>query len=73
MTDYQAVAGDNDGARANLENLHIGLGGSVEETALVVGRTTEEIEAILDGNENVDEDLEVKIRGIAEERKINLR
>ena len=72
MTDYQAAAGNDDEARANLENLHIGLGGSVEETALVLGRTTQEIEAILDGEENADEDLEMKIRGIAEERKINL-
>lgn len=71
MTDYQAVA-DGDDARANLENLNIGLGGSREETALVLGRTTEEIDAILDGGEIVDEDLEMKIRGIAEERKINL-
>lgn len=71
MTNYQAVA-DGDGARANLENLHIGLGGSHEETALILGRTSDEIQAILDGEENVDEDLEMKIRGIAEERKINL-
>lgn len=72
MTDYRAVANNSDEARANLENLHIGLGGSREETALVLGRTTEEIEAILNGEEKTDEDLEMKIRGIAEERKINL-
>jgi hypothetical protein len=72
MTDYQAVADNGDEARANLKNLNIGLGGDAAETAVVLGRTTEEIEAILDGEENVDEDLEIKVRAIAEERKINL-
>lgn len=71
MNDQQAVAGASN-TRAILKDLHIGLGGSVEETALILGRTSDEIQAILDGEENVDEDLEMKIRGIAEERKINL-
>jgi hypothetical protein len=71
MNDNQAVT-SNRNTRAILKDLHTGLGSGVEETALILGRTPDEIQAILDGEENVDEDLEVKIRGIAEERKINL-
>lgn len=33
-----------------------------------LGRTTEEIEAWLDGSEEIDEDGEIKIRKLAEER-----
>ena len=49
-----------------------GFAGNVEETALVLGRTTEEIEGILQGDEVLDEDLAMKIRGIAEERDIEI-
>lgn len=47
-----------------------GFDGSVEETALVLGRTAEEIDGVLNGDEPLDEDLEMKIRGIAQERGI---
>ena len=49
-----------------------GFDGSVEETALVLGRTPEEIEGILSGGETLDEDLEMKLRGIAQERNIDI-
>ena len=41
---------------------------SDEKLALALGRTTEEVEAWLDGDEEIDEDAEMKIHGLAEER-----
>ena len=52
-----------------LEN---GFDGNVEETALVLVRTAGEIQGILNGDEPLDEDLEMKIRGIAQERGITI-
>lgn len=49
-----------------------GFKGDVGETALVLGRTPEEIQSMLRGDMVVDEDLEMKIRGIADERGIDL-
>lgn len=39
-----------------------------EALALGLGRTTEEVEAWLGGDEEIDEDAEMKIHGLAEER-----
>lgn len=39
-----------------------------EALAEGLGRTTEEIEAWLDGSEEIDEDGEMKIHGLAQER-----
>ncbi len=39
-----------------------------EALAEGLGRTTEEIEAWLDGSEEIDEDGEMKINGLAQER-----
>lgn len=62
--------GEN-GARDLLENLRDAeFGGSTEETALALGRTAEEIEGVLNGDEILDEDLAMKIRGIAQERGV---
>lgn len=41
---------------------------SNDDLALALGRTTKEIEAWFDGNEEIDEDAEMKIHGLAEER-----
>lgn len=41
---------------------------SSEQLALALGRTTEEIEAWLAGEEDVDEDAGMKIHGLAQER-----
>lgn len=41
---------------------------SDEELALAVGRPTEQIAGWLSGDEEIDEDAEVKIRGLADER-----
>jgi len=42
--------------------------GSSEQLALGLGRTTEEVEAWLGGEEEIDEDADMKIHGLAEER-----
>ena len=69
MVDDPGTGGEN--ARDLLENLRDAeFGGSTEETALALGRTAEEIEGILNGDEVLDEDLAMKVRGIAQERGI---
>jgi hypothetical protein len=42
--------------------------GSDEDLAVAMGRPVEEIRAWLSGAENIDEDAEMKINGIAKER-----
>jgi hypothetical protein len=42
--------------------------GSDEDLAVAMGRPVEEIQAWLSGTENIDEDAEMKINGIAKER-----
>jgi hypothetical protein len=49
-----------------------GFSGDVGAVALVLGRQAEEIQSILDGQTEIDEDLLMKIRGIAEERNIEI-
>jgi hypothetical protein len=49
-----------------------GFNGDIGEAALTLGRTPEEIQSMLRGDMVVDEDLEMKIRGIADERGIEL-
>jgi hypothetical protein len=39
-----------------------------EQLALGLGRTTEEVEAWLSGAEEIDEDAEMKIHGLVQER-----
>jgi hypothetical protein len=47
-----------------------GFDGNAQETALALGRTTEEMDDIIAGNEEPDEDLVMKIRALAREREI---
>lgn len=64
---------DESGARTLLENLcSNGFDGDIGEAAVVLGRTPEELQNILDGDEPADEDLIMKIRGVARERDINI-
>ena len=49
-----------------------GFGGSKSEAALVLGREEVEIDRMLKGETPIDEDLEMKMNGIAEERNIPL-
>lgn len=49
-----------------------GFAGDAEELALALGRDEEEIKDMLSGEEDIDEDLLMKIRGIAQERGIEI-
>ena len=49
-----------------------GFGSDTGQAALVLGRTTEELESMLNGEMVIDDDLEMKIRGIADERGIEM-
>jgi len=49
-----------------------GFGGDKFMFALALGRTEEQIDGMLSGEEDIDEDLEMKIRGIAQERNIDI-
>jgi hypothetical protein len=49
-----------------------GFDSDTEQAALVLGRTSEELESMLNGEMVVDDDLEMKIRGIADERGIEV-
>ena len=49
-----------------------GFDGSIEATALALGRDDDEIGEFLTGENEVDDDLLMKIRGIAEQRHIDI-
>lgn len=49
-----------------------GFESDLDRAAVTLGRTPEELESMLDGEMVVDDDLEMKIRGIADERGIEL-
>lgn len=50
-----------------------GFEGDDERAGLVLGRQPEEIRDMLDGDLDIDDDLTMKIRGIARERGIDLQ
>jgi len=50
-----------------------GFNGDEEKAGIVLGRPSSEIHDMLSGDLNIDDDLAMKIRGIAEERGIELR
>jgi len=49
-----------------------GFDGSIEATALALGRDDDEIGEFLAGENEVDDDLLMKIRGIAQQRHIDI-
>jgi hypothetical protein len=49
-----------------------GFHGSLEDAGLVLGRPVEELQRMIEGVEPVDEDLVMKVRGIAQERGIDI-
>jgi hypothetical protein len=49
-----------------------GFDGSIEATALALGRDDDDIQDMLEGDEEVDNDLILKVRGIANERDIDI-
>jgi hypothetical protein len=65
-----AAAPDDRGLLRHL--IDNGFDGSVEATALVLGRDEAHLSAVLDGDLEADEDLLMKVRGIADERNITI-
>lgn len=64
---------DQETARASLSALHErGFAGDVGATALALGRGADSINDLLAGNGEIDDDLAMKINGIAEQRAIDL-
>ncbi len=62
-----------EGGRQMLQSLcDQGFEGSLEQTGLVLGRTPDELSGLLDGTDEIDDDLVMKIKGIAEERGISI-
>lgn len=60
-------------ARTLLENLcETGFNADVEELAIALGRDADEVGDLLDGTEEIDEDLLMKIRGIAQARNLEI-
>ena len=50
----------------------IGFRSDVGAAALVLGYDTEQLRAMLNGEQEVDDDLEMKMRGIARERNFGI-
>ena len=46
--------------------------GNNQELALALGRDVEEIEELLNGNDILDDDLVMKIRGLAQQREADI-
>jgi len=64
---------DADSARAILRSLRDkGFDGSDEKLAVVLGRPTAEVTALIGGDEIVDDDVVMKARGIAQQRGIEI-
>jgi hypothetical protein len=51
--------------------LSSGANGDLERAGLILGRDTQELQQMLNGEMEVDEDLEMKIRGISQERGLD--
>ena len=49
-----------------------GFGGDDAQLALVLGRPVEEVQGWLNGDADIDDDLIIKARGIAQERGIKI-
>ena len=50
-----------------------GFDHEIELLAQSLGRPTEELENFINGNEQIDEDLLMKMRGLIEERNLNVK
>lgn len=59
-------------ARNILENFCLNGFDDVEEAALVLGRPAEELTDFINGDQVIDDDLIMKVRGIAQERAIEI-
>lgn len=56
-----------------LENLlYEGFFSDIEELSVILDREPEELEDMLDGEEIIDDDLTMKMRGLAQQREIEI-
>ena len=72
MAETLAVTDERSGMDLLKRFCEDGFGSNTNEAALVLGRTQEEIDSMLRGDMVVDDDLILKIRGIADQRSIQL-
>jgi hypothetical protein len=68
----EATGGTEEGAELLKNFVAVGFREDLDAAALVLGREVDEIKRMLDGDEVVDEDLDMKIRGIAQERNFEI-
>ena len=59
-------------ARSLLENFCLNGFDDIDEAALVLGRPSDELTDFINGDEVIDDDLVMKLRGIAQERGIEI-
>ena len=64
---------DQKEAQAMLQTLRDqGFGGDNDKLAIALGRSAEQVEAMINGAETIDDDVVMKVRGIALNRGIEL-
>ena len=64
---------DQEGAQHLIEGLrNLGFNGDNERLAKALGRTIEQVEAMIEGEETIDDDVVMKARGIALNRGIQI-
>ena len=64
---------DAESARAIIREVRDkGFSGSDEKFAVALGRPTAEVTALISGDETVDDDVVMKVRGIAQQRGIEI-
>ena len=60
-------------AQTNLQQLlDKGFGGDLFMLSLALGREQDQVQSMIDGSEDIDEDLQMKINGIIQERDIEV-
>ena len=77
MSTNEMTGRSGDGVqRESLDTLRsfcaVGFRSDIDATALVLGRPPAEIRKMLDGEMAVDDNLDMKIRGIAQERNFKI-
>lgn len=66
------IGSTNNQANTMLELRDKAFDANTEQLAIALGRPADEIERIVQGTETMDEDLEMKIRELAEHRGVQL-
>ena len=76
MNDSAAAGGQQENETNSTETLRLfcdnAAKGDLERAGLILGRDKEELRQMLDGQMEVDDDLEMKMHGIAQERSFDI-